>query len=136
LLEKGTIMRGTKSKLLAIALLAAALLSPRPASQAAGNQNPRVAPINSAAMGKTYAQWAAAWWQWALKAPLAINPEEDTTGQFAGVGQSGPVWFLGGTFGDLPSPVVRSFEVPAGKALMVPVYFWIFGACAGDCNPQ
>jgi len=57
----------------------------------------------------------------------------DTTGEFAGVGQSGPVWFLAGTFGD---SVSRSLTIPAGKAIFFPVNNWIFGAVANDCEPS
>src|SRR5437016_2320237 len=61
-----------------------------------------IVPLNStpdAAYGKTYGQLPAAWWQWGLSVPAAVNPSLDTTGADAGQGQTGPVWFLGGTFG-------------------------------------
>jgi hypothetical protein len=90
-------------------------------------------PINSRPYGKTYGQWTVAWWQWALSVPAANNPLTDTTGEFAGEGQSGPVWFLAGTFADSAE---RSFTMPAGKALLIPVNTWIFGAIAGDCDPS
>ncbi|HWN93715.1 MAG TPA: hypothetical protein VNT99_01670 [Methylomirabilota bacterium] len=82
--------------------------------------------------GKTYGQWAAAWWQWALSIPEAQNPLLDTTGQSAGIGQSGPVWFLAGTFGN---SVERTVTVPAGKSIFMPVHNWIFGAGVFDCDP-
>ncbi len=62
---------------------------------------------------------AAQWWQWVLKTPAAQNPLLDSTGEFAGVGQSGPVWFLAGTWGG--GPATRSFSVPAGKPLFFPI---------------
>ncbi len=95
--------------------------------------NAAILPINSHPYGKTYGQWATAWWQWALSVPADSNPVTDTTGQFAGEGQSGPVWFVAGTFGDSAE---RYFSVPAGKALLVPIHVWIFGAIAGDCEPS
>src|SRR5580765_5316103 len=53
-----------------------------------GNQgNPGIAPPNSNPQGHSYGEWTALWWQWALSIPEAINPLEDTTGQFADVGQ-------------------------------------------------
>lgn len=90
--------------------------------------------VNGTPHGKTYGQWAVAFWQWALSIPYATNPwANDATGDFAGVAQSGPVWFLGGSLGD---SFVREFEMPAGKSLLLPVHPWIFGATIFDCEPS
>ena len=97
----------------------------------ADNLNPRILPINSSPHGQSYGQWTEAWWQWALGAPAAQNPVTDTTGQFAGVGQSGSVWYLGATFG---ASVERTFSIPSGKTLFMPVTPWLFGATVGDCG--
>ena len=97
-----------------------------------GNANPGIRPPNSKTYGKTYGEWAAAWWQWALSIPAAQNPLLDTTGEFAGVGQRGPVWFLAGTLGD---PAERTINVPEGKPIFMPVHNWIFGSAAFDCDP-
>ena len=51
--------------------------------------NARVLPIGSHAFGHTYGELAAAWWRWALETPASMNPLTDTTGEFAGVNQSG-----------------------------------------------
>ena len=62
---------------------------------------------------------ATRWWQWALETPASENPLTDTTGQFAAVSQpNGPVWFLAGNTG---GATVRTFTVPAGKALFFPI---------------
>ncbi len=53
-----------------------------------------------------------------LAQPLATNPNLDTTGQYCNVGQSGPVWFLAGSFG---AAVERTCTIPPGKALLFPV---------------
>ena len=63
-------------------------------------------------------QLAASWWNWALEVPAAQSPLLDTTGDFAAVGQSGPVWFLAGNFGGTS---VRTFTVPPGKPMFFPV---------------
>jgi hypothetical protein len=74
--------------------------------------------------GKTYGDWAADWWQWALSQPIATNPLVDTTGVQCAQGQFGKVWFLAGVFSltsSNPPPVHRTCAVPAGKALLFPV---------------
>src|SRR5262249_9553846 len=80
--------------------------------------DPGVYQLTERVGGKSYAQWAAAWWQWGLAAPKDKNPIADKTGEFAALGQAGPVWFLAGTFG---GKVTRKCSVPAGKAIFFPV---------------
>jgi len=98
-----------------------------------GSNNPGVLPLGSSAFGHTYEEWAERYWQWVFVQPTATNPQLDATGAFAGVGQSGPVWFVAGTFGN---SVERSFQVPSGKALFFAVQPWIFGAGTFDCEPS
>jgi hypothetical protein len=76
-----------------------------------------VFPPQSHPYGKTYGEWEAAWWQWAFSLPVDHNPLFDTAP--ASTGQTGNVWFLGGTFG--PSPVTRDATIPTGKALFFPL---------------
>jgi hypothetical protein len=84
--------------------------------------------------GKTYGEWVVSYWQWAMSIPIASNPwANDPDGRFAANGQSGPVWFLGGSLGD---SVTRSITIPGDKAIFVPVHQWIFGAIAFDCDPS
>jgi hypothetical protein len=71
----------------------------------------------------TYGAWEGVWWQWALKAAIDANPILDTTGEYAGTNQSGQVFFLAGTFGG--GALVRTVDVPAGKALLIPIVNWI-----------
>ncbi len=93
-----------------------------------------VLPLNARVFGKTYGAWSVAYWQWAMSIPYASNPwANDSTGDFAGVGQSGPVWFLGGTVG---SSETRDFTMPAGKHIFMPVHQWLFGAAIFDCDPS
>jgi hypothetical protein len=79
-------------------------------------QNPGIAPIYSQPAGKSYSQWAANWWQWALQTPATGHPVFDG---LCSTGQSGQVWFLGVNFGGDGNPVARICEVPSGKALFV-----------------
>ena len=102
--------------------------------RAAGvNSNPGILPPNSTPYGRTYGEWTARWWQWAMSVPADRNPLTDATGEFSGEGQSGPVWFFAGTFGN---SVERTCTVPPGKAIFMPVYNWVFGAGAFDCDPS
>jgi hypothetical protein len=89
--------------------------------------------VHARPYGKSYGQWATAWWQWAVGIPAANNPVLDSTGAFAGVGQRGPVWFLGASLGGSEE---RTFTIPAGKGLFLPVTPWMFGATVGDCDPS
>jgi len=100
----------------------------------AGRNNPRIAPIQSHPHGKTYSEWAAEWWQWALETPVSVNPILDETGEFCAEGQTGHVWFLGGTFGF--SPVERECTVPSGTALFFPLINTGYGAFLNDPPEQ
>ena len=130
---KPLLSRGLLPSLLAVAVMACGVASLARADGKGNTGNPGVLPPQSSPYGKTYGEWAAEWWQWALSIPADRNPLTDSTGEFAGEGQEGPVWFVAGTFGD---SVERSYQVPAGKALFVPVFVWLFGAAAFDCDPS
>lgn len=96
-------------------------------------QPAHIAPPKSRPFGKRYSEWAAKWWQWAYSFPADKNPVMDLTGDLAGLGQSGPVWFLAGTFGQTAT---RTIAVPEGKALFLPIIdtIWINIPEFGD-NP-
>lgn len=90
---------------------------------AGGNSNRRIAPINSKPHGKTYSEWASAWWQWAVAIPADESPLLDDTGADADLNQSGPVWFLAGNSGGVTE---RSITVPVGKSLFFPILNQIY----------
>jgi hypothetical protein len=81
----------------------------------------------------SYGQWAAAWWQWAFLTPKATSPLFDQTGEYAALGQAGPVWFLAGTMG---GDAERTVTVPSGQALFLPIVnnCWVNVPELGD-NP-
>ena len=83
-----------------------------------GNPNPGVSPPNAKSHGLTYGEWGTRWWAWVLSIPQDQDPIDDTTGQLAALGQSGPVWFLAGSHGGV---IERTCTVPAGKALFFPL---------------
>ena len=76
-----------------------------------------VIPRDELAYGRSYGEWAAAWWQWVLSIPSDAHPLLNTAD--CTTGQSGPVFFLGGTF--VTGPVQRSCTVPSGKSLFFPI---------------
>jgi hypothetical protein len=79
--------------------------------------------------GKTYSEWSAAHWQYLLSIPQARSPAFDSTGARCGLQQSGPVFFLVGTFttttaksGDVIGSATRTkCAIPQGKVLFFPV---------------
>ena len=90
-------------------------------------EKPKVFDRDSVVYGRTYSEWSAAWNQWAFSIPVAQRPLFDNGD--CSVGQSGPVWFLGGKFCALGLPpgvcsytgVVRQCNVPSGETLFFPV---------------
>ena len=97
----------------ALTLMLSSSALAKPAAPAA-----KIFPTDSIPFGQTYAQWSAHWWQWALAFP-PVSPDHPFIDPFdcnsLSNGQSGPVWFLGATFG----PSVRSCTIPANTALFV-----------------
>jgi hypothetical protein len=105
-----------------------------PVAQAdSSNPNPGVFPLDSNPYGNSYGEWSARWWQWALSIPVATNPVLDETGANCAEGQSGPVWFLAGSF--FGGTFERTCSIPPGKALFLPIVNAAFGAAVGDCDP-
>jgi hypothetical protein len=86
---------------------------------------PQVIDRDSVAYGRTYSEWSTAWEQWSYSIPVAQHPLFDNGD--CSVGQSGPVWFLGGKFcangaSCSYTGVARSCSLPPGKALYFPVF--------------
>jgi hypothetical protein len=114
-----------------VGLMVAAMI---PVAQAdSGNPNSQVLPLDSSPSGNTYGEWSARWWQWALSIPAATNPVLDETGAHCAEGQSGPVWFLAGSF--FGGTFERACTVPPDKALFFPIVNAAFGAAVFDCEP-
>lgn len=84
----------------------------------AENPNPGVFPPESRPFGATYNEWTARWWEFMVSIPAPSNPILDTTGADCGIGQSGPVWFLGGAGAE---GISRQCMIPVGKAILFPV---------------
>lgn len=107
-----------------VGFMVLAIIAPTQASSR--NLNPRVRPPNSHPYGMTYGEWSARHWQWLYSMPVDAHPLFDTAD--CSEGQSGPVWFLGGTFAVVETEpnvvegiVTRTCTVPVGKALFFPI---------------
>jgi hypothetical protein len=104
------------------------------ANNSTGNNNlPYIFPADSQPYNLTYGEWTAKWWQWAESIPTEVNPQLDMTGENCAQGQNqtGPVWFLAGTPGGFTE---RTCTIPAGKAILFPVYNAINIAAGADIN--
>ncbi len=82
------------------------------------NYNPGVIPPHAKIKGKTYGDWGAEWWKWALRVPISQSPIMDPNGTDGSRNQHGPIWFLAGTFGTFAE---RSITIPAGKFIFFPL---------------
>jgi len=112
--------------LLAFFVCAFELSGPIQAADSKSSGNPPILPPSSAPYGETYGEWSAKQWQWVYSLPVNDHPLFDTAD--CSTGQSGRVWFLGGTFTTVsPEPGVvigtatRDCTVPVGTALFFPV---------------
>ncbi|HEX6281089.1 MAG TPA: hypothetical protein VFZ67_02570 [Nitrososphaera sp.] len=89
------------------------------AQEGNGNSNSvSIFPPDAEPYGLTYGEWTTKWWQWIYSMPEEHNPAIDDTGENCANNQSGPVWFLAGTFG---GAVTRECTIPPGKAILYPI---------------
>lgn len=99
-----------------------------------------VYPPTAKPYGKSYSQWTAQWWKWALARPLAGHPFNDPGFRCnsASNGQGGPVWFLASAQinptppnpwlpPELSSLVQRSCTIPANTSILL-------GIANGECS--
>jgi hypothetical protein len=81
---------------------------------------PEVFQTNSKPYRESYLKWIEKWWQWAFHTPKDQNPITDKTGEYSGIGQNGPVWYLAGTTGNT-SHAQRNCVIPHGKSILFPI---------------
>jgi hypothetical protein len=109
----------------AVAMAAAALIVTGSPMTAGAHGSSAVVPVDQSAFGHSYGEWSARWWQWSYSLPTSHHPLFDTASCRAG--QSGKVWFLGGTFtliqqgNTVVGQAERTCDVPDGKALFFPI---------------
>lgn len=73
--------------------------------------------------GISQADWSKAWWQWAGSFSRTDSPIADLTGKNCHLKQSGPVWFLAGTYGTRRT--VRTCTVPRDKYVFFPLINYV-----------
>ncbi|MEO7548099.1 MAG: hypothetical protein ABIT82_06715 [Ramlibacter sp.] len=73
--------------------------------------------------GLTQVEWSRAWWQWAGAFDSEQSPVGDRTGALCERKQSGPVWFLAGTYGTRRT--VRTCNVPRDKYIFFPLINYV-----------
>jgi hypothetical protein len=83
--------------------------------------SPRVLPPNAHPHGRSYGEWAAAWWQYVLSVPVDQNPLFDETGANCAVSQTGHVFFLVGVFNETGTAVRSECVIPTGVMLFFPI---------------
>jgi hypothetical protein len=106
----------------ALACFAAVVIVCAAPAPAAAQLGIAVAPDESVA-GLSQAEWSQAWWQWAGSFERRTSPVADSTGERCGSNQSGPVWFLAGTYGT--QRVTRVCRVPRGAYLFFPLINYV-----------
>ena len=117
------------AKCCAVVLLVALVgvaLSPTHSAGQDGGGNPGVIPPQAKYRGLSYGEWGARQTQWFFSLPVDHHPLYDTADCSAG--QSGNVWFLGGTFasseikpGVILGEADRDCTIPSGTALFFPL---------------
>lgn len=80
-----------------------------------GAAAPHVVPPSARYQGKTYGEWAGAFWKWALELPLEGHPFNTCARDFS-VGQSGKVWYWSAP-DTCPAPITAT--LPQGTALFL-----------------
>jgi hypothetical protein len=127
--------RAARSRLFLLAAATLLLAATVSAGDGKGNLgNPGVMPPQSHAFGKTYGDWLMESYKWMESAPVQINPMLDRTGEFAGVGQHGPVWFLGTDAWN--ERVERRLTIPASKAIFLLIDHTRWATTPADLDPN
>jgi hypothetical protein len=119
---RSSIMAATLAILVPMALMMSPLpisysSSPTALTNSSSNEG-ELFTTDSTPYGLTYGEWTARWWQWAYSIPRDVHPAYDDSGKYCAQRQSGPVWFLAGTF---EHPAERYCTIPADKAILLPI---------------
>jgi hypothetical protein len=84
--------------------------------------------------GKTLGEWSAEWVKYVESIPVPQDPQNDTTGEKANIGQSGSVFFLVGT--STGESVTRKITVNENQLLFFPlINIWNSNFPLAENNP-
>jgi hypothetical protein len=125
-------LRGLALAGLAVALAISAGVLSVSDSLAKANVNPRVMTPNSVPFGKTYGQWSAAWWQWAVSFPASTSPLTNTDAKSCAQKQSGPVWYLSAD--PTGKSTQRVCTIPPGRGILFPIVNAEWSIAEGQAN--
>jgi hypothetical protein len=88
--------------------------------------------------GVSQADWSKNWWQWAASFDNSDSPVADRVGKNCHLKQSGPVWFLAGTYGT--QRTIRTCSIPRDKYLFFPLINYVVmpdrGTTCATCCPS
>ena len=107
------------------------IVAGKPAQSAATAANPHTNTVVVPIHGEDYGERSAQFWKWEFSLPVSNHPLFINSGVVdCTAGQSGSVWFIGGTFSTNPDPnnptvtlgqADRTCTIPSGKALFFPI---------------
>jgi hypothetical protein len=87
------------------------------------SENKVIVPPSDRVAGMPQSEWSRVWWQWAGAFDQDESPVADLTGERCHLKQSGPVWFLAGTYSS--GRTIRTCRVPRGKYLFFPLINYV-----------
>ena len=82
--------------------------------------NQTVYSTDSKPFGVPYQDWVGKWWNWTFGITTDKHPRDDPS-RSCNVNQNGSVWFLPDSLSIESASNPRTCDVPAGKAIFVPV---------------
>jgi hypothetical protein len=82
-----------------------------------------IVPPDARVAGMLQSEWSKMWWQWAGSFDRSESPVADVTGERCNLKQSGPVWFLAGTYSQ--TRTIRTCKVPRDKYLFFPLINYV-----------
>lgn len=85
----------------------------------ANAENGLIVPPGDSVDGMPQHEWSKVWWQWAGSFDQNESPIADRTGESCHLKQSGPVWFLAGTYSS--KRTMRTCKIPKNKYLFFPL---------------
>src|SRR5262245_45614348 len=88
----------------------------------AATADAQVLPPDTILGNRTVGEWTEQCWKWVWSIPTNENPQVDCEGRWANNRQpDATIFFVPPVNGNVPPPCVRTFTVPEGKYILLPV---------------